>query len=217
MVTDVVAERRLLPLVDFAYQGFADGLTEDAAGLLALARPGQELLVANSYSKNFGLYGERAGGLTVVAATAEAAEIAQSHIKQAIRSNYSNPPAHGSAIVATILDDPELRQMWSVEVAAMRERINGMRHLFAETLDELGAPRDFNFITQQRGMFSYSGLTPDQVKALRSRHSVYIVGSGRINVAGMTTSNMNYLCAAIVDVLRGECALNFHSLHTIRG
>lgn len=202
-IADLVAERKLLPLIDFAYQGFADGLREDAAGLLAMARPGCELLVASSFSKNFGLYNERIGALTVVAATESAAQSALSHVKQAIRANYSNPPAHGAAIVTTVLSDPELRAEWEGEVAEMRERINTMRHLFVETLNEKGVARDFSFIARQRGMFSFSGLNAAQVQALRDRYGIYVVGGGRINVAGMTEANMDYLCAAIADVLQG--------------
>ena len=202
-IADLVAERKLLPLIDFAYQGFADGLREDAAGLLAMARPGCELLVASSFSKNFGLYNERIGALTVVAATESAAQSALSHVKQAIRANYSNPPAHGAAIVTTVLSDPELRAEWENEVAEMRERINTMRHLFVETLNEKGVARNFSFIARQRGMFSFSGLDAAQVQALRDRYGIYIVGGGRINVAGMTEANMDYLCAAIADVIKG--------------
>jgi aspartate/tyrosine/aromatic aminotransferase len=201
-IAGVVAERHLLPLIDFAYQGFADGLAEDAAGLRALARPGQELLIASSYSKNFGLYNERVGALTLVAGDEAAAQTALSHIKTVVRSNYSNPPAHGAAIVATVLGDPGLRSLWEGEVAEMRERINTMRHLFVETLNEKGVDRDFSFIARQRGMFSFSGLSPEQIKALRDRHSVYAVSSGRFSVAGMTEQNMDMLCVAIADVLR---------------
>ncbi len=196
------ARRGILPLLDFAYQGFGDGLEEDAAGVRIVADHCQEFLVATSYSKNFGLYNERVGALTLVAANSEAAEAANSHLKICVRTNYSNPPAHGGRIVAEILGDPGLRQRWETELADMRNRINDMRHLFVETLDEQGAGRDFSFIAGQRGMFSYSGLTPEQVQALRERHSVYIVGSGRINVAGMTGDNMDYLCEAIADVLK---------------
>lgn len=201
-VAAVAAERGLLPLLDFAYQGFADGLDEDAAGVRIVAEQCPELFVASSYSKNFGLYNERTGALTLVARSAQAADAALSHIKRCIRANYSNPPAHGGEIVRTILGDPELRRRWEGEVAEMRERINTMRHLFVETLNEKGVTRDFSFIARQRGMFSFSGLTPAQVKALRERHGVYIVGSGRISVAGMTEGNMDYLCEAIADVLR---------------
>ncbi len=201
-VAAVCAERGVLPLLDFAYQGFGDGLDEDATGVRFVAEQCRELLVAGSYSKNFGLYNERVGALTLVAANSEVAEAAHSHLKICVRTNYSNPPAHGGQIVAEILGDPDLRQRWEAELADMRNRINDMRHLFVETLDELGAGRDFSFIAQQRGMFSFSGLTPEQVQALRERHSVYVVGSGRINVAGMTEANVERLCSAIVDVLK---------------
>lgn len=200
-VAEIVTERALLPVVDFAYQGFADGLDADAAGLTELASHCPDLLIASSYSKNFGLYNERVGALTLIAAKADAADTALSHIKRVIRANYSNPPAHGAAVVATVLNDPELRALWETEVGEMRDRINAMRHLFVETLHEKGVTQDFSFIARQRGMFSFSGLTPEQVKALRERHAVYIVGSGRISVAGMTEGNMDYLCHAIADVL----------------
>ena len=201
-VAALCAERSILPLLDFAYQGFGDGLDEDASGVRIVADHCREFLVATSYSKNFGLYNERVGALTLVADSAEAAETANSHMKICVRTNYSNPPAHGGQIVAEILGDSELRQRWEEELAEMRNRINDMRHLFVEALDQQGAGRDFSFIARQRGMFSYSGLTPEQVQALRERHSVYIVGSGRINVAGMTEANMDYLCEAIADVLK---------------
>lgn len=200
-VAALIRQRNLLPLIDFAYQGFAEGLRQDAAGLLTIAQPGQEALIASSYSKNFGLYNERVGALTLIASDAASAETALGHVRIAIRTNFSNPPYHGAGIVATVLNDPELRRQWEAEVAQMRERINNMRHLFVETLNEKGVQRDFSYIARQRGMFSFSGLTPDQVKALRERHAVYIVGSGRINVAGMTEASMDYLCSAIADVL----------------
>jgi aspartate/tyrosine/aromatic aminotransferase len=200
-ISRIVAERKLLPLVDFAYQGFANGLDEDAAGVRTLAQAAPELLVAGSFSKNFGLYSERVGALTLVATSADAAQSALSHIKTVVRANYSNPPAHGAAVVATVLGDADLRRLWEDEVAEMRDRINSMRHLFVETLNEKGVDRDFSFIARQRGMFSFSGLSPEQIKALRERHSVYAVGSGRFSVAGMTEANMDYLCTAIADVL----------------
>ena len=200
-IADVLAERSVLPLVDFAYQGFAVGLEEDAAGLRSLCRPDCELIVCSSYSKNFGLYRDRVGALTVVAADADTAERALSHVNVCIRTNYSNPAAHGGAIVATILDDLELRARWEQEVAEMRARINDMRALFVETLAAKGVAGDYSFIRRQKGMFSFSGLTRDQVDALRQKHAIYIVGSGRINVAGMTESNMDRLCTAIAGVL----------------
>ena len=205
-VGDVLAERKLLPLVDFAYQGFANGLEEDAAGLHQLVQRCDSMLVASSYSKNFGLYNERVGALTLVAPDDKQAEAALSHIKRVARANYSNPPAHGGAIVATVLNDPQLRRQWEAEVAEMRDRINTMRHLFVETLQEKGVDRDFSFIARQHGMFSFSGLNADQVKALRERFGIYIVGSGRISVAGMTESNMDYLCSAIAEVLADDKA-----------
>ncbi len=201
-IAAIVTARKLLPLVDFAYQGFGDGLEADAVGMRTICQPGQEVLIASSFSKNFGLYNERIGALTLVATTTAAAETALGHIKLAIRANYSSPPAHGAAIVTTILRDPTLRAQWETEVTDMRNRINQMRHLFVETLNEKGVQQDFSFIAHQRGMFSFSGLTPAHVKALREKHGVYIVGSGRISVAGMTEGNMDYLCAAIADVLK---------------
>jgi aspartate/tyrosine/aromatic aminotransferase len=200
-VAEIVAERALLPVVDFAYQGFGEGLAADAVGLAKLADHCPDMLVASSYSKNFGLYNERVGALTLVVARPDTADTALSHIKRVIRANYSNPPAHGAAVVAAVLNDPELRAQWEAEVREMRDRINTMRHLFVETLHEKGVTQDFSFIARQRGMFSFSGLTPEQVKALRERHAVYVVGSGRISVAGMTEDNMDYLCRAISDVL----------------
>jgi aspartate/tyrosine/aromatic aminotransferase len=198
---EVLAARKLLPLVDFAYQGLGRGLREDAEGLLALCAVLPELLVASSFSKNFGLYNERVGALTLVAPTAEAAAPALSHLKICIRANYSNPPAHGAAIITAVLQDPQLRREWEEEVGAMRQRIARMRALFVEALSQKGVKRDFSFIERQQGMFSFSGLNKEQVEALRQRHGIYIVGGGRINVAGMTAQNMDALCSAIASVL----------------
>lgn len=190
-----------LPLFDFAYQGFARGLNEDAEGLRIFAASHQELIVASSYSKNFGLYNERVGAITLVAADAATADTAFSQVKYTIRANYSNPPAHGAAVVATILSNQALRTIWEQELADMRQRIQRMRQLFVNTLAEKGATRDFSFIIQQNGMFSFSGLTKDQVIRLRDEFAVYAVNSGRVNVAGMTPDNMSALCEAIVAVL----------------
>jgi aspartate aminotransferase len=201
-IAATVHERGLLPLVDFAYQGFGTGLVEDAAGLRELAQPGRELLVCSSFSKNFGLYGERVGALTLVAASSEAAQRALSQIRISIRTNYSNPPTHGAAIVATVLGDSELRKQWEQELAAMRDRIHQMRRLFVATMKNKAPQHDFSFLESQQGMFSFSGLTNVQVDELRSKHAVYVVGNGgRINVAGMTRDNMGPLCAAIAAVL----------------
>jgi len=190
-----------LPLFDFAYQGFARGLEEDAEGLRAFAATHQELIVCSSYSKNFGLYNERVGAFTLVAANAAVVDTAFSQVKATIRANYSNPPAHGAAVVATILSNSALRVLWEQELSAMRERIQRMRQLFVNTLQEKGAKGDFSFIIDQNGMFSFSGLTKDQVVRLRDEFGVYAVNSGRVNVAGMTPDNMAPLCEAIVAVL----------------
>jgi aspartate/tyrosine/aromatic aminotransferase len=201
-IAEVVTRGQFLTLVDFAYQGLAKGIREDASGLTALLRTGQEILVASSFSKNFGLYNERVGALSAVCKTSAAAQAVLSQIKACIRANYSNPPNHGAAIVTTVLSDPQLRAAWDGEVGQIRERINGMRRLFVRSLAERGVGRDFSFIERQRGMFSFSGLSPEQVRRLREEYSIYVVGSGRINVAGMTEDNMVPLCSAIADVLR---------------
>ena len=200
-IADVVLRRGALPLLDFAYQGFGRGLKEDSVGLLTLARPGAEMLVASSFSKNFGLYNERVGALTLVAKDAAVAETALSQIKTCIRTNYSNPPSHGGAIVTAVLKDSALRQQWDAELAEMRNRINGMRTLFQQTMESRNTGRDWSFITQQTGMFSFSGLKPDQVDILRDKFAIYIVRDGRINVAGMSAETMDRLCDAIVSVL----------------
>jgi aspartate/tyrosine/aromatic aminotransferase len=200
-IAQIIEERNLLPLIDFAYQGLSEGNEEDAVGVLELCRPGRELLIASSFSKNFGLYNERVGALSVVTANPETAQKVLSQIRICVRTNYSNPPSHGGAIVVTILKDPALRDEWVGEVTEMRERINGMRHLFVETLKAKGVVQDFSFIKAQRGMFSFSGLTKEQVEKLRKDFAIYVVGSGRINVAGMTRGNMDALCEAIVKVL----------------
>ena len=200
-IADVLYDRGLLPLLDFAYQGFADSVDEDAAGVRAFCRAGAELIVCSSFSKNFGLYRERVGALTVVCSSRESAQKAQSHVKRTIRANYSNPPAHGAAIVTTVLGDEELTSRWQGEVGAMRDRINSTRKLLVEKLAAQAIDRDFSFITQQRGMFSFSGLTPEQTDILREKHSIYIVRSGRINVAGVTRANVDRIASAIAEVL----------------
>jgi len=201
LIADAVYERGLLPLLDFAYLGFGDGLEADTLALRTLARPGAELLVASSYSKNFGLYSERVGALSVVTSSADMARTVASQVKAAIRTNYSNPPAHGAEIVSGILADEALRAQWEQELTAMRDRINGMRTLFTRKMAEYLPERDFRFIELQRGMFSFSGLSAPQVDALRERHAIYVVRDGRINVAGITTSNVEPLCRAIAQVV----------------
>lgn len=200
-IARTIASAGLLPIVDFAYQGFGDGLDEDAVGVRTIAEHCPEFVICSSYSKNFGLYADRVGA--VIFGTADAADVARvsSQVKRVIRANYSNPPQHGGAVVKTILNDPALRSQWEQEVAGMRDRINAMRALFVDTLAAKGVSRDFSFIKRQRGMFSFSGLNKEQILALRSRYSIYAVDSGRISVAGMNEGNMDYLCDAIADVL----------------
>ncbi|MBY3786929.1 aspartate/tyrosine/aromatic aminotransferase [Photobacterium carnosum] len=194
-------EKDLLPMFDFAYQGFAQGVEEDAQGLRIFADQMPELLVASSFSKNFGLYNERVGAFTLVAKNTEQAIISFSQVKSIARVIYSNPPAHGAAIVTQILNDTVLRAEWEQEVTEMRDRIQEMRVLFVATLKQCGVNTDFSFIERQNGMFSFSGLNKDQVKRLKDEFAIYIVGSGRISVAGMTKSNMLPLCKGIAAVL----------------
>lgn len=196
-----LAERKATVLVDFAYQGFAEGVEQDAAGVRTLIEHSDEAIICSSFSKNFGLYGERVGAMTLVARDKDQAAATFSQVKQVIRANYSNPPMHGGEVVKTVLSDADLRKQWEAEVAAMRQRINGMRKSFVETLKKKGATQDFSFIEHQRGMFSFSGLNKQQVETLKKQHAIYIVGSGRINVAGITPANMDRLCEAIVSVL----------------
>jgi aspartate/tyrosine/aromatic aminotransferase len=207
-LADAIHSRGILPFLDFAYQGFADGIQEDAVGLRAFCgepgrpRPRAELIVCSSFSKNFGLYCERVGALTIVAKDKNAADTVQSQVKSCIRANYSNPPAHGAELVTTVLGDNELRKLWEKEVGQMRDRINGMRRLLVDTLKAKGVPGDYSFITRQRGMFSFSGLSPQQVETLKQKYAIYIVGSGRINVAGLSEQNVGPLCEAIAEVVK---------------
>lgn len=200
-LAQLCADKGLLPLFDFAYQGFAKGVEDDAAGLRTFAKYCDEILVASSFSKNFGLYNERVGAFTLVAATAETANTAFSQVKKIIRSIYSNPPAHGAAVVTHILNDSALRTEWEAEVTEMRDRIQEMRTLFVQTLKAEGVSQDFSFIEAQNGMFSFSGLNKEQVARLKEEFAIYIVGSGRISVAGMTKNNMGPLCKGIAAVL----------------
>lgn len=195
------AEKGWLPLFDFAYQGFGNGLDQDAYGLRAFVKNHKELLIASSYSKNFGLYNERVGAFTLVAENADVANKAFTQIKSIIRVLYSNPAAHGANAVARVLGDETLRAEWVAELDEMRDRIKGMRNRMVQLLKEKGAKQDFDFIAKQNGMFSFSGLTPEQVDRLREEFATYAVRSGRINVAGITDQNIDALCEAIVKVL----------------
>lgn len=200
-IAEVTSAAGMLPLVDFAYQGFGDGLVEDTVGVRALLQKHEELLICSSLSKNFGLYSERVGAMTLVAKSAAAATAAMSQLKAAVRCNYSNPPRHGASVVATVLGDTELRRQWENEVDGMRQRIHTMREKFVDTMSKLTDKRDFRFLLKQKGMFSFSGLTPMQVDWLKQNKAIYIVGSGRINVAGMSEKNLPILCEAIAESL----------------
>ena len=200
-IADVIYDRGVLPILDFAYQGFADGIGQDAAGMRTFLRPGKDLFVCSSFSKNFGLYRERVGALSVVSPDAEAAKAVQSQLNRVIRANYSNPPAHGADIVNCVLRDQSLRSTWEQEVATMRDRINGMRQRLVDELAAKGVPGDYSFITRQRGMFSFTGLSKEQVETLREEHAIYVVGSGRINVAGLTSKNIGRVAEAIAGVV----------------
>ncbi|OCG48667.1 aromatic amino acid aminotransferase [Gilliamella sp. Choc5-1] len=200
-ISDLALKNGWLPLFDLAYQGFGQGIEEDVYGLRLFAQNQPELLIASSYSKNFGLYNERVGAFTLIAANSEIADRAFSQVKTIIRANYSNPPAHGAKIVSHILNNEELKEEWINELTNMRQRIHRMRQLFVKTLQDKGASQDFSFIVKQNGMFSFSGLNEEQVLKLRNDYGIYIVNSGRINVAGMTLDNMSRLCESIVKVL----------------
>ena len=192
----------LIPFLDFAYQGFGDGLNEDAYAVRAFAAAGIPCLIASSFSKSFSLYRERVGALTVV--TSDAAESGRvlSQLKRVIRTNYSSPAAHGANVAAAILADSDLRRLWEEELAQMRNRIRQMRGLFVQGLRDRNVPQDFGFIAGQKGMFSYSGLTRDQAHKLRAECSLYIVDSGRICVAAMNERNLPAICDAIANVLK---------------
>ncbi|WP_331346321.1 amino acid aminotransferase [Cellvibrio sp. UBA7661] len=200
-VADVLVERSIIPFVDMAYQGFGEGLEEDAYGLRMLANRVPEMIVANSFSKNFGLYRERAASLSLVFADTQQADAGFSQLLNVARGIYSMPPAHGSTIVDIILHSDELTQMWQSELTQMRQRIAGLRSHLVESLNGLQQARDFSFIAQERGMFSFLGLTVEQVRKLKSDYSIYMTDTSRISVAGLTTEKMDYVAKAIVAVL----------------
>ena len=199
-VLEVVRSRELLPLIDFAYQGFGDGLEQDAWAVRLFAEALPELLITSSCSKNFGLYRERTGALIVCAANADKLLDIRSQLAFIARNLWSTPPDHGAAVVATILGDPELKSLWADEVEAMRLRIAQLRSGLVEALGPHGLGERFAHIGVQRGMFSYTGLTPTQVQRLRENHSVYMVSSGRANVAGIDATRLDLLAEAIAEV-----------------
>ncbi|HUH86980.1 MAG TPA: amino acid aminotransferase [Pusillimonas sp.] len=200
-IADVVKQNKLVPFLDIAYQGFGDGLEEDAAVVRLFASLDLTMLISSSFSKSFSLYGERVGALTLVTSSHDESIRVLSQLKRVIRTNYSNPPTHGGTVVATVLNNPELYGLWVQELAAMRERIHSVRTQLVEKLKARGVAQNFDFVLAQRGMFSYSGLTPEQVERLRVEHGVYAVSSGRICVAALNSGNIDYVADAIAKVL----------------
>jgi aromatic-amino-acid transaminase len=202
-VVAVVRERGLISFLDIAYQGFGDGIDADGFAVRLFGEAGLPLLVASSFSKSFSLYGERVGALTVVTADRDEAARVLSQLKRLIRTNYSTPPTHGASLVAAVLTTPALRATWEQELGEMRDRIKAMRAWLAEGLKARGVAADFGFILRQRGMFSYSGLTAEQVARLQKDFGVYAVSSGRICVAALNSRNIEYACDGIAAVLKG--------------
>ncbi|HET7792661.1 MAG TPA: amino acid aminotransferase [Rhizobacter sp.] len=199
----VIQARKLIPYVDIAYQGFGDGIAEDAHAIRALAEAGVSFFCASSFSKSFSLYGERCGGLSVVCPNKAEAELVLGQMKATVRKNYSSPPTHGGQIVARVLQTPALYDQWASELDAMRVRIQAMRQKLHAVLSAKLPGRDFNYFLTQRGMFSYTGLTAEQVDRLREEHAVYLVRSGRMCVAGLNSSNVEATAVAMAAVLKG--------------
>ena len=200
-VIEVVTRRGLIPFLDMAYQGFGDGIDADGKVVRQFAAAGGPLFVSNSFSKSFSLYGERVGALSIVASDAEEAARLMSQLKRVIRTNYSNPPMHGGQVVATVLATPELRLMWEEELAGMRVRIRTMREALVAKLKAKAPAHHFDFVVQQRGMFSYSGLTKAQVEHLKNDNAIYAVDTGRICVAALNSRNIDRVVEAIAKVL----------------
>lgn len=200
-VTEVVAAGELLPFIDIAYQGFAEGLSEDNFGVRHMFGQVPEMVVASSCSKNFALYRERTGALSVVSHDGDSSAIVRSHANNIVRTMYSMPPDHGASVVAYILGHSELRAEWAGELSEMRERLKSMRVLLAAALRDKAPQRDFSHFELGNGMFAFVGITPEQVERLKTEFAVYMVGSSRINVAGITQDNVDYLASAIAEVL----------------
>ena len=198
---DLIKVKGLLPYVDIAYQGLGEGMDEDAAGLRLMANTVPEMVIASSCSKNFGLYRERTGTAIIISATEAQAHITQSQMNGLIRANYSMPPSHGALVVETILADPKLKQMWRDELKTMRKRIKHLRGQLVDAIKAEGVEQDFSFIERQHGMFSFLGINAAQVDQLVNEHSVYLVGSSRINLAGLNQRNIAYVAKAIAAVL----------------
>ncbi|THF67146.1 aspartate/tyrosine/aromatic aminotransferase [Pseudothauera nasutitermitis] len=202
-VVDACRARGLVPFLDMAYQGFADGIDADAVAVRAFSASGLQFFVSSSFSKSFSLYGERVGALTIVTAGKDESARVLSQVKRVIRTNYSNPPIHGGAVVAAVLNSAELRQEWETELAGMRDRIRAMRTGLVDQLKAAGATQDFSFVAKQRGMFSYTGLSAAQVERLRAEFGIYAVSTGRICLAALNSKNIGYVAQAIAAVTKG--------------
>jgi aromatic-amino-acid transaminase len=201
-IADVVKSRNLVPFLDMAYQGFAENIEADSAAVRLFAATDMNVFVSSSFSKSFSLYGERVGALSIITTSKEESTRVLSQLKRVIRTNYSNPPTHGGSIVAAVLASPELRAMWEQELGEMRDRIRAMRLGIVERLTAKGVDRDFSFVSKQRGMFSYSGLTAAQVDRLREEFGIYAVSTGRICVAALNTRNIDAVANAVAAVLK---------------
>ena len=202
-VVAVCRERGLVPFLDMAYQGFADGIEPDAVAVRAFSASGLQFFVSSSFSKSFSLYGERVGALSIITASKDESARVLSQLKRVIRTNYSNPPTHGGAIVAAVLNSAELRLRWEDELGGMRERIRAMRTGLVDQLKAEGVAQDFSFVIKQRGMFSYTGLTVEQVEKLKSEFGIYAVSTGRICLAALNSKNIGYVAKAIAQVTKG--------------
>ena len=200
-VIELCRKNNLTPFLDMAYQGFRDGLEEDAAAIHQFAKSGLDFLLSTSFSKSFNLYGERIGALTVVTQSAAEAAVVLTQIKSVIRANYSNPPSHGARIVERVLSDPAKYQQWLGELTQMRNRIRTMRKTLADEMARIGSKRDFSFVTRQNGMFSFTGLSPEQIDRLADEFGIYAVRNGRICICGLNTKNVEYVAKSIAAVL----------------
>ena len=203
-IISICQTKQLIPFLDLAYQGFAEGIEADGTAVRMFAQSGLSFFVSSSFSKSFSLYGERVGALSIVTQSKEESTRVMSQLKKVIRTNYSNPPTHGAAIVAMVLNSPKLRQIWEDELAQMRDRIKAMRQGLKQKLASAGVQQDFSFIEAQRGMFSYSGLTADQVSKLQEQDGIYALSTGRICVAALNTKNIDRVAQAIARVVMSK-------------
>ncbi|GFM72933.1 aminotransferase [Pseudomonas cichorii] len=202
----LIKDRQLIPFLDIAYQGFGKGMNEDAYAIRAMAGAGITTVISNSFSKIFSLYGERVGGLSIVCDDAASATNVLGQLKATVRRNYSSPPAHGANVVARVLNTPQLRDEWLSEVEGMRLRIIDMRQKLVSALEQKVPSRDFSFILRQSGMFSYTGLSPEQVDELREKYGVYLIRSGRVCMAGLNEANIGKFCDALGSLFAGKPA-----------